>query len=399
MKKLFAYCFIIIIIFGTGNITAQNRTNNPDNQFALEFYKQIADSEKNFFFSPYSISLALAMTYEGAEGETAEEMRKVLHFPESKEETRESFASNKRVMTQSPDEDKYIFKIANAVWAAEHIKFKKSFFEHIKSGYGAPVNTVDFKDPKPRNNARKEMNRWTENNTEGKIKDLIKPTDLSTETIMVLINAVYFKAQWANTFKESKTKDDSFHAFDENITTAFMHQTKRMKYYKDNLISALEIPYYGNKASMHILLPHNSKNFDKLLNKLDTIYFNKIKETAEYTSVQLKLPKFRTENRIYLEEAFQKAGMKKPFERDADFSGMSNAGYISIDKIIHQSYIDLNENGTEAAAATAVIVKRTTAVIPEKPVAFDADKPFIYFITDNETGNLIFAGHLVNPKK
>lgn len=398
MNKIFTY-WTILLIFSTANIMAQNQTDNSDNQFALEFYEQIADSEKNFFFSPYSISLALAMTYEGARGETAEEMRNVLHFPESREEMRETYGSEKMKMTQSHDEEKYIFKIANAVWAADHIKFKKEYFEHIKSGYGAPVNTVDFRDKKARKNAGEDMNRWTEKNTEGKIKDLIKPNDLSIETIMVLINAVYFKAQWVNTFKENRTKDDTFYAFDENITTAFMHQTKRMKYYKDNLISAVEIPYSDNKASMHILLPHNSKDFYELQKKLDIEYFNTIREKTEFSSIQLKLPKFRTENRIYLEEAFQKVGMKKPFEGRADFSGMSNAGYISIDKIIHQSYIDLNEDGTEAAAATAVIVKRTTAVTPEKSIPFSADKPFIYLITHNETGKIMFIGHLVKPNK
>ena len=370
-----------------------------NNEFAFDFYKQIASSsEKNLFFSPYSISFALAMTYEGAEGETAKEMRKVMSFPDTKKELRNGFSGLLKRNLTDTDKSKYFFKSANSLWASASIEFKKDYFDRIKEYYAAPVEKVKFKRNKQRYKALEQINNWTEKETEGKIKDLLKKDDLTFETILVLVNAVYFKAEWKKQFKKRATMEDVFYSYSGKEKIDFMNLSSRMRFYKDKLHIALEIPYYQNKASMFILLPNEENSFNALQKMLDYKYFKKIKDNAKYTQVQLTLPKFKIENRMYLGKELQKAGMKLAFTKSADFTGMTDESDVSIDKVIHQSFINTDESGTEAAAATAVIIKRETSVPPNQVVKFNVNKPFMFFITDNATGSILFAGQYMKPE-
>ena len=295
------------------------------------------------------------------------------------------------------NDEKYIFKNANSLWAAKRIKFKDDYFAQIIEYYKAPIERVNLKRSKNREKVRKQINNWTEKETEGKIKDLLQEDDLSMETILVLVNAVYFKAEWKKQFKERATKKDIFYSFSGKSKIDFMKLSSRMKFYKDKLHIALEIPYYDNKASMYILLPGDKKSFYTLQEKLNYKYFMKIQDKSKYTSVKLILPKFKIENRMYLGEELQKAGMKLAFSKKANFSAMTNESDVSIDKVIHQTFINMDESGTEAAAATAVIVKRETSVPPEKVVEFNVNRPFMFFITDNTSGSILFAGHYIKP--
>ncbi|MEA2043114.1 MAG: serpin family protein [Bacteroidota bacterium] len=392
---------LILVLFLTTSMTLigysqYNEVVKGNNEFAFEFYQSISDNDNNLFFSPYSISIALAMTYEGAGGETAKEMQTTMHFPESRSDMQTAF--RKLLEDNSKQEENYVFKSANSLWASKQIEFHKDYFSRVNKFYNAPAEQVNFRRTKARETTRKKINHWTEKETEGKIKDLLQENDLSFETILVLVNAVYFKAEWHKKFKKRATVENVFYSFNSKQKTLFMNQKSRMKFYKDKLHLHLEIPYYSRKASLHIFMPDNENAFQEFQKKFDFQYFSSILKQSKYETVKLSLPKFKINNRMYLSDNLKDAGIKLAFESKSDFSGMSDTSDISIDKVIHQSFINTNENGTEAAAATAVVMKRETALPPQNEIIFNVNKPFIFVITDNSTGSVLFTGHYIKPE-
>ncbi len=361
-----------------------------NNQFALEMYSGYKFGKDNVFYSPYSISSALAMTYEGARGSTAEEMQKVFHFPEN---LKEPFYA---VYSELNAKDKpYMLRTANALWAQKDYKFLPEYFQLIESYYGGKVTNLDFKTETEK--SRETINDWIEAQTNDKIKDIIAPGDISPLTRLVLTNAIYFKGKWESQFKKENTFDNDFTLdSEENVTVPMMHQTDLFRYGESDKLQILEMPYEGNNISMIIFLPKNNElgYLEATLN-IDNI--NEARDKMIKEEVRISIPKFKFETRYLLAETLAKMGMPTAFNPyEANFSGMDGTNNLYIDKVIHQAYVAVDEEGTEAAAAT-VVTMELTSIGPQETKIFNADHPFMFIIQDVKTGNILFLGKVMNP--
>ncbi len=364
---------------------------NANNQFALDLYSELKDKEDNIFFSPYSISVALAMTYEGARGQTAEEMQSVLHFPGDNSARRSSFAAlHNKINSKNA---KYRFSIANALWIQKDYKLLDNYTNVVQNYYGGRATNVDFASE----DARKTINNWVEDKTNNKIKDLFPQGSLNGDTRLVLTNAIYFKGDWVKQFDEKETKQEEFRISKDNvIQVSMMRRTDegaRFNYAETEELQILEMLYEGEELSMLVLLPKNN-NLSSLEEFLTIEKLTEWKNKLTDQRVNIFIPKFTLNTKYFLKDTLSRMGMPSAFI-SADFSGIDDTKSLFIDKVIHQAYIKVNEEGTEAAAATGVSVFTISAKppIPE----FRADHPFIVIIQDRETGNILFLGRITNP--
>jgi serpin B len=388
------------------NVSEAGGVVAANNQFAFDLYSQYKSQNGNIFFSPYSISTALAMTYEGARGETAQEMQSVFHFPTDNNTRRNGFL---QIYNEINEANKsYNLSTANALWAQKDYKFLDSYFNLIRTYYGGNVTNLDFVGDTE--NSRITINNWVEEQTNHKIKDLIPQGFITDVTRLVLTNAVYFKARWHIPFLND-THDEDFRISPGNtvkvkmmsiygnnvLTSSGGHASTIFNYAETNDAQILELPYEGNETSMLILLPKGDK-LQTLEQSLTSGKLNEWRTTLNETYLSgVYLPKFKFETKYFMADTLQKMGMKAAFiYPEADFSGMDGTRNLYISAVIHQAFIDVNETGTEAAAATAVIMNLGAAPGPMPPV-FIADHPFIFIIQQRDTGNILFIGRVSNP--
>lgn len=392
MKKLLLLVPIAFIC--TSLISDKPLTNT--NAFAIELYKTLAqNNSNNLVFSPYSISQAMAMTYEGAANETKVQMQEVLSFPVNENEIGVAFQQMNTSLQQSSDSVN--LSIANGLWAQKDYRFQKSFINTSKQNYNAPVRGLDFKKAKTRKKAAKEINKWVSENTDGNIDKLIKANDLNKLTRMVLTNAIWFKANWAHGFIPEKTKMLAFKNLDGlSVSTEMMQQQANFNYYKGRDFQVIQLPYCSGNLSMVIVLPTEEADFSDVERNLSWKTLSAINSKMVKTEIDLLLPKFKLESELQLKKAFKNMGLTLPFSDSADFSGMTGHKELKIDKVLHKATIDVSETGTEASAATAVVMVRKTAFKP--PVKFHANRPFVYYIIDQESDQLLFLGHFVQAK-
>lgn len=369
------------------------------NQFAFELYGKLRSAEGNLFFSPTSISTAFAMTYVGARGDTAGQMSKVLHFPQDVNQTSTEFASLVKQLNGDGKDRGYKLSIANAIWGQKGHPFAAAFLTTLKDSYAAPLTEMDFKTAAEP--ARQEINGWVAKQTADKIKDLVPPGAIDGSTRLVLTNAVYFKGDWADKFDPKLTHDGDFVlAPGQKTTTPLMNRGGSYGYAQVTLAGGakaqlLELPYANNALSMLILLP---EKMDGIADVEQALSVEKLQEWAgklRKQEVHVSLPKFKTTAELSLKETLSSMGMPLAFSDQADFSGMTGKPDLCISAAIHKAYVDVNEEGTEAAGSTAIIMK-PTAVPRETPV-FRADHPFVYIIRENGTGAVLFIGRLSNP--
>jgi serine protease inhibitor len=374
-----------------------------DTQFALDLYAKVRGHDGNLFFSPYSISTALAMTRAGARGDTAAEMDRVMHFTLPQERLNPAFAGLiKEVNGDSADKDRgYELSTANALWGQKNYGFKPDFLKALKDGYGAGLNEVDFHADAEA--ARLAINAWVGKETHDKIKDLLHEGDLTADTRLVLTNAIYFKGNWAVPFKKDRTKNEPFLlAAGRKADAPMMHQTADFGYFDGGTFQALDLHYAGDDLSMVVLLP---KKVDGLADLEKSLTADKLADwlgKLEYRKVIVSLPKFKTEQRVSLTPVLSDLGMKLAFnDRKADLSGMGGKpGDLGISDVVHQAYIDANEEGTEAAGSTGVFVGEATAVRPDQPTpVFRADHPFVFLIRHTGNDSILFLGRLAEPSK
>jgi len=371
-----------------------------NNRFAFKLFSQLAATPgMNLFCSPFSISTALAMTYAGARGETERQIAATMEFASGGKFHREYKVLLDDIIKSAADRIK--LNIANGMWVQKDFTFLDSYFDPVKKNYGSPITKVDFKVPGEREIARQEINGWVEEKTSHKITNLLSPGDLNDSTRLVLVNAIYFYGQWADTFHRDATRPDDFLlARGAIVKVPFMRNGGRYNYYKDSKIRALEIPYKDNKASMILFLPVENEGISKFEKTFGYTYYNDILSAFQSSEVQLILPKFKTEYHVQLASTLSGLGMPLAFDKHhADFSGMTGSRELCISKVIHQALIEVDEKGTEAAAATAVVMD-ILSVAPHAHsdvVVFKADHPFIFIIRDNATGAILFMGRVMDP--
>ena len=372
-------------------------------EFALRLYGVISEKGGNLFYSPFSISQALAMAYAGARGETETQMADTLHFTLPQAKLHQAFnwldleLAKRGEGAKGADDKGFRLNIANSLWAQNGFDFQKEFLDTLAENYSSGIRLVDF--VADTENARVTINRWVEEKTENRIKDLLQPGVVNDLTRLILVNAIYFNAAWEHQFPKELTSDAPFNTLDgPPATVKMMHSSEGegMEYVKGDGYEALDVPYDANELTMTILLPDegNYIAFEKSLNarKLDAIT-----ATMQPSTVILSMPKFRVESQFSLSDALTKMGMPIAFTDAADFSGMDGRRDLIIQDVIHKAFVDVTEAGTEAAAATAVVMGITSA--PMSPIYFNVDRPFIFLIRDNPTGAILFAGRVLNPNE
>lgn len=366
-----------------------------NNQFAFDLYSKISEnSEKNIFFSPWSIYVALGMTYEGARGKTADEMKSTIHLPENDAVRKPSFARIQNLLNENKE---YTLETGNALWAQENFPFLDDYFDTIQNYYGGKVTDLDFVGDL--DEACNTINDWVSEKTRGKIENLIKRSMITPLTRLVLTNAIYFKGDWLKQFNEDETQEDDFWIEPENSVKVPMMtlsgENAKFNYAETDDLKALELPYKGEQLSMLILLPKERFGLGDLEKTIEPEELEEIKEQLHEEKVSIRMPKFKFETKYKLSETLKEMGMPTAFNPGvANFSGMNGRRDLFIDFVVHKAYIEVNEKGTEAAAATGVGMK-LTAVPSEK--TFHADHPFLFLIQEEGTGNILFMGGVSNP--
>lgn len=371
-----------------------------NDRFAFDLYYQLAQKKGNLFFSPYSISAAFAMTAAGAREETAKEMMSVLHL---KENAFPGFAalSKKLISKQGNGNNGTLsptLNVANAIWPHKGLELLPFYRETIEKDFGAPIYTVDYENTAK---AIERINNWVEERTNGKIRNLLSSQDVSLDTRLVLTSAIYMKAQWMNQFSERATKKGAFHMDAKTaVDTDMMTAIERYDLYTDKDVAVLALPYSyeseGPKLVMMIVLPATIEGLSKLEEELTFKQWLGWMEKMDSRRVRMKIPKFKMESRFELNSPMEALGMKLAFSSKANFSDMTGKPDLFISKAVHQTFINVDEKGTEAAAATGIVMNKTSLEV-EEPYNFNADHPFLFIIYDQATRSILFMGRFAVP--
>jgi serpin B len=376
--------------------------------FGADLYNLLATEagDGNVVFSPASIVTALAMTYAGAKGTTAQEMADTLHFTLTGDALHKAFNSldsalESRSWQQKSAEGKdegVLVKTANSLWAQQDLPFEQSLLDTLAANYGAAVRLVDYRTAAEP--ARKAINKWVSQQTNDKIPELIAQGVLDALTRLVLVNAVYLDATWANQFEPNNTHDGEFTSLaGDKVTASMMSQTELLPYAAGDGWKAVELPYLRDELAMLLIVPDQGK-FSQVETGLGIgLIDDVVAALGSDREVALSLPKFKFRTQAGLAQALATLGMKAPFDPAvADFSGMTKSESLYISDVIHEAYIDVDEEGTEAAAATAVVMRATSAM-PTEQVELNVDRPFLFAIRDRATGAIIFLGRVTDPTK
>jgi len=363
--------------------------------FALDIHRRLKETEGNLFFSPYSISTALAMTYAGARGETEARMARVLHITLDQEQLHPAVAALDSMIADVEKWGGVQLKVANALWPQQGYAFLEDYLTLLKTHYGVNVTPLDYRDEET---ARQTINAWVEEKTAEKIRDLIQPGVLDALTRLVLTNAIHFKGTWAHQFDKALTKDAPFWVTPtETVEAPMMAQKREFRYAERGQLQILELPYLGDDLSLIVLLPRAVDGLTELEERLTVDRLWDWTVLLRMQEVDVLLPKYRLEYRIELADMLRSMGMTDAFDaNEADFSGMDGRmHWMSISAVIHQAFVDVNEEGTEAAAATAVAMQFIG--VPSPPPTFRADHPFLFLILENFTRSILFLGRVTNP--
>ena len=418
MRVWWIWTVFVLLVAGCGNIATTGTGNEPpsggstgnktndwtrkvdtrlidaNNRFGFALLHRLceADEDKNVFLSPTSITLALAMTYQGAAGETEQAMAKAMLLEGMSKEELSQAAFHLRQSLQSAD-PKVELTVANSLWARQGISFKKQFLETNRQYFGAQVSVLDFGDP----TAPQTVNRWVDRNTRGKIKKMVD--SISPRTVMFLINAIYFHGKWQKPFDRSLTREKPFHLTNgEQKQVPMMAQVGKFPYWKGEGFQMVSLPYGTGQISMVVVLPDEGVHLSDWLKSLDAKAWKEWTSKLVSTDGELQLPRFQTEYDKTLNDALQALGMGVAFEPDrADFRGMREERDLFLEKVHHKAVVEVNEEGTEAAAVTSVQVGITSVQQPRPPFKMVVDRPFFFAIRDARTGMVLFMGAVYDP--
>ncbi len=399
---MFLVCFLLVtsVFAQDGNLNALVDGNNS---FACKIYEQLSNEKPlgNLFFSPYSISTALAMTYVGARSNTAKQMKEVLGFNLDSNLLHQSYLQLSKTLGNVEGKN-YQLEIANSLWAQEDCEFKKDFLKTIDDYYGGLFYKVDYK--KNNEAVRLQINRWVEDKTHEKIRDLLSKGVLNELTRLVLVNAIYFKGKWAEFFNKTDTQaQDFFITSDKKVLVPLMNKTESFGYMENNDLQVLEMDYSGNDLSMVVILPKKNNSIADIEKMLKVENLENWLVNISTKKVEVFLPKFRLEQQFSLGENLKSLGISDAFDPElADFYAMTvkKEDKLYISAVIHKAFVDVEEEGTEAAAATAVVMMRATAspFMNNDPIpVFRADHPFIFLIRDKRTSSILFMGKMMDP--
>ena len=387
-------------------------------EFAFDLYQAVCAREGNLLYSPYSVSLALAMAYAGARGTTEEEMAEVLHFTLPQEDFHPALQTLSLTVASRSADPKIQLTIANSPWVQTGYSFLPTFLDLLAANYNAAPRHVDFLGAP--GEACDAVNEWVSRETEGKIQNLLDPAAIKPLTQLILANAVYFKADWLHPFSTAATRDGPFYLLDgSEIMVPLMEQEENFRYTSGEGYQAIELPYISENMSMVILIskeaaersdpwlpspplplpsgPIDPLHFEEFERSLNAERFASIVTDLRLTTVHLVMPKFTYESSFNLKGTLAGMGMPDAFTGYvADFSGMDGTRLLCISDVVHKAFVAVDEKGTEAAAATALPV--ATIDLPPEPVQLTIDCPFIFGIRDVETGAILFVGRVLDPR-
>jgi serpin B len=367
--------------------------------FALDLYAQLKTMPGNLFFSPFSISTALGMTYAGAKGDTRKQMAAVLHFDEGNQ-IHSGFGQLQQQLADAGKQTGIELSVANALWAQQGHPFLPEFVTIPRDEYQANLNQTDFASAAEA--ARTEVNRWVAQRTKDRIQDILPPGSLTSLTRLVLANAIYFKGAWARPFSKAATSEQPFHLSTTTKTIVpLMCDVDEVGYIENDDFQAVELPYSGRELSMVILLPRQVEGCASLEARLKPALISGALSRLKRQKVELYVPRFKLESSFDLNNTLARMGMTDAFSSKADFSGMDGTRLLYISGVFHKAWGEVNEEGTEAAAATVVAVAAKAMSRPPPPPlpVFRADHPFIFFIRDTRSGSVLFLGRLADPSR
>ena len=346
------------------------------------------------FVSPFSIYDALAMAYDGAAKKTAKEMRSVMKFKKDQTESHNEFVK----LLNEYKKDNSVFTITNAAVAQKNYNFLDSYMKCLKD-FDATISQADFSKPEERADAVKKINDWVSKNTNKKITDLLSNNDIDELTRLILLNAIYFNANWSTEFKGEKTRQMTFYGKNSvEYVTDFMNGTQNVALSESNDAQMMKIDYENQKASMFIIMPKENVDIDKYISELDEQKFASLEKSLQTFKADVSMPKFKIESRFEMKKVLMEMGIKSAFTKSADFSKMNGKSNLLIDEVIHKSFIEVSEKGTEAAAATAVVVREKSMVMKENPKVV-INRPFVFVIKENKNNAILFIGKYVKPEK
>jgi len=401
LRLIFITLFMSAPIAHPADPTAPNNIESlagGNTAFALDLYARLKTVDGNLFLSPYSISTCLAMTFAGARGDTAAQMAQTLHFGTNQNQLAASFNELQEQLNQEQEKNGMELDFANGIWAQKDHVFLAAFLDVARQSYGANLRQIDFRTRSE--TARTEINDWVGHETKGKITDLIQPGVVNPATQLVLVNAIYFKGQWAREFDKQNTANAPFSVTStQKLPVPLMNLTADFKYAEVGGLQLLELPYAGDGFAMVVLLPRDVdglKNLENLLNKQTLDHWL---TQARELNVAVLLPKFKLAAQFSLAKPLGEMGMTDAFSPGADFSGMDGERDLFISAVVHKAFVDVNEEGTEAAAATGVVMRMNAVRMPRTTPIFRADHPFIFLIRDLHSGSILFLGRVVDPTR
>lgn len=372
-------------------------------QFTIDLYKAIRDRDGNIFCSPLNVAAALEMAALGARGETADQIQETLKLDPLGQRAPEALgallaslqAGYKQSVPAGVGRSDSLWT-ANAVWIDTREKPLPDFATALRRSFQADPRAVDFaQSPQA---ARETINRWVEEQTRDRIKDLLSPDHVKRDTAIILTSAIYFRGDWRHAFEKSATRDDQFHpSRGEAVPVKMMNQTATLPYFENDSFQAVALPYKDGSLSMLVLLPKSAEGLNDLEASLSVETLDAATSGLRPKRVELSLPRFSSTVEFDFRDALSEMGMPLAFQAGkADFSGITGSPDFSISGVIHKAFIEVDEKGTEAAAATAAVAVRSAAVLTDE-IIFRADRPFLHLIRDNQTGAILFIGRVSRP--
>jgi serpin B len=375
------------------NAAVDSKVVAANTKFGFKLYKEILkqDSNKNVFVSPTSVAIALSMTYNGASGETQQAMAKALELQGITLPTVNQANNALKASLENADPEVQL-SIANSLWAKQGVTFKPDFMERNRQFYGAKVTELDFANAE----ATRTINNWVKENTRGKIDQVVD--QLKPDDVLFLINAIYFKGNWTKKFDQNQTAERPFYL--SNGTQKqhpMMSQSGKYRYYENETFQAVSLPYGKGRLSLYVFLPRENNSLDAFQQQLAVENWQQWMNQFRMRNGSIQLPRFKFDYDIQLNNALKVLGMESAFSDGADFSNMTSAS-VAINEVKHKTFVEVNEEGTEAAAVTSVGVALTSAQMPEEPFQMVVNRPFFCAIRDNQTGTVLFMGSLREPK-